>query len=161
MSLQNSDLHQQMIYKSRLPLYKLFSNINTSFTMEKRVFSPWKWQDKRSYVQTVEVKNITGTLYCSGQAAIDTNGVSSKEDMRSQFQQAIANLEEVITMAGYSLGGIVRLNIYTTSMEELWPHFSVLQEWIAQHHIQTALTAMEVKMLFETLKVELEATVVK
>lgn len=129
--------------------------------MEKRSFSPWTWQDKRSYVQAVEVKNPEGILYCSGQAAIDPDGISSNADMKSQLQKAIANLEEVITFSGYACEGIVRLNVYTTSMEELWPHFHILQEWIANHHIKTALTAMEVNTLFETLKVELEATVVK
>jgi len=129
--------------------------------MEKRAISPWKWQDERSYVQAVEIKNNTGTLYCSGQAAIDSNGLSSNEDMKLQLQQAISNLEEVITSSGYECGGIVRLNVYTTSTVELWPHFSILQEWIAKHDIKQALTMLEVKGLFETLKVELEATVVK
>jgi enamine deaminase RidA (YjgF/YER057c/UK114 family) len=109
----------------------------------------------------VEVKNVESTLYCSGQAAIDPDGTSSDKDMKSQLEQAIANLEEVISTAGYEYSGIVRLNIYTTSTEELWPYFPILQEWIAQHKIQQAVTMLEVKGLFETLKVELEATVVK
>jgi len=129
--------------------------------MEKKAFSPWKWQDDRSYVQAVEIKNNTGTLYCSGQAAIDPNGISSNEDMESQLQQAISNLEEVITASGYRCGDIVRLNVYTTSTKELWPHFAILQKWIEKHHIKQALTMLEVTGLFETLKVELEATVVK
>ena len=97
----------------------------------------------------------------SGMAAIDENGVSSNEEMKLQLQQAISNLEEVITSSGYECGGIVRLNIYTTSTAELWPHFPILQEWIAKHNIEQALTMLEVNGLFETLKVELEATVVK
>jgi len=129
--------------------------------MEKRTVNPWKWQEERSYSQAVEVKNVESTLYCSGQAAIDPGGTSSDKDMKSQLEQAIANLEEVISTAGYECSGIVRLNIYTTSTEELWPYFSILQEWIAQHKIQQAVTMLEVKGLFETLKVELEATVVK
>jgi len=129
--------------------------------MEKKAFSPWKWQDDRSYVQAVEIKNNTGTLYCSGQAAIDPNGISSNEDMESQLQQAISNLEEVITASGYRCGDIVRLNVYTTSTKELWPHFAILQKWSEKHHIKQALTMLEVTGLFETLKVELEATVVK
>ncbi|RXM41282.1 RidA family protein [Chryseobacterium sp. CH21] len=129
--------------------------------MEKRTINPWKWQDERSYSQAVEVKNIKSTLYCSGQAAIDPDGTSSDKSMKSQLEQAIANLEEVIHSAGYECEGIVRLNIYTTSTEELWPHFPILQEWISQHKIQQAVTMLEVKGLFETLKVELEATVVK
>ena len=129
--------------------------------MEKRIVNPWKWQDERSYVQAVEVKNAESTLYVSGQTAISADGISSTEDMRSQMIQALENLETVIREAGYECKGIVRLNIYTTSTEELWPHFPVFQEWIAKHGIRQATTLMEVKNLFETLKVELEATVVR
>ncbi len=129
--------------------------------MKKRIFSPWKWQDERSYVQAVEVTNNVGTLYCSGQAAIDPSGKSSNGDMKIQLQQAISNLEEVIIGAGYECENIVRLNVYTTSTRELWPHFSILQDWIAKYNIKQALTMLEVTGLFETLKVELEATVVK
>ena len=129
--------------------------------MEKRIINPWQWQDKRSYVQAVEVKHAASTLYISGQTAINAEGVSSNEDMKSQLIQALQNLELVISKAGYECKNIVRLNIYTTSTAELWPHFPVFQEWIAKHGIQQALTLLEVKSLFETLKVELEATVVK
>ncbi|MFD1605282.1 RidA family protein [Flavobacterium artemisiae] len=129
--------------------------------MEKRAINPWKWQDERSYVQAVEVKNPNGTLYVSGQTAISAEGASSDEDMESQLKLAIKNLEQVISGAGYECSGIVRLNIYTTSTDELWPHFSILQEWIAKNNIKQAATLMEVKSLFETLKVELEATVVR
>ncbi|UKB85695.1 RidA family protein [Chryseobacterium sp. MEBOG06] len=129
--------------------------------MEKRTVNPWKWQDERSYSQAVEVKNVEKTLYCSGQAAIDSDGTSSNKDMKSQLEQAIANLEEVIMTAGYECKGIVRLNVYTTSTEELWPYFPILQEWISKHKVEQALTLLEVNRLFETLKVELEATVVQ
>ena len=129
--------------------------------MEKREFSPWKWQEERSYNQAVEVKNHTSTLYCSGQAAIDSNGISSNEDMESQLRLAIANLDEVITSAGYEKQGIVRLTIYNTSNEELWPCWPILQDWIAKNNIKTSLTSLQVSKLFENLKVELEATVVK
>ncbi|SFJ12185.1 Endoribonuclease L-PSP [Chryseobacterium indologenes] len=98
--------------------------------MEKRTINPWQWQNERSYSQAVEVRNVESTLYCSGQAAIDPDGTSSDKDMKSQLQQAIANLEEVVITSGYECKGIVRLNIYTTSTQELWPHFPILQEWI-------------------------------
>lgn len=129
--------------------------------MEKRTINPWSWQNERSYSQAVEVKNAAGTLYCSGQAAIDPDGTSSTADMKSQLQQAIANLEEVITTASYECRNIVKLTIYTTSTKELWPHFPILQEWIAMHQIEQAVTMLEVTGLFETLTVELEATAVK
>ena len=129
--------------------------------MEKRIINPWEWQNERSYVQAVEVKNPQGTLYVSGQTAISADGISSNENMESQLNLAIKNLEQVITEAGYECRNIVRLNIYTTATHELWPHFSIIQDWVAKHNIKQATTLMEVKSLFETLKVELEATVVK
>ncbi|KRD61399.1 hypothetical protein ASE40_07645 [Flavobacterium sp. Root935] len=129
--------------------------------MEKRIINPWKWQDARSYVQAVEVSNVKGTLYVSGQTAIDDNGVSSDADIRTQLIQTIENLEKVIKEADYELKNIVRLNIYTTESVSLFENFDVLQNWIQENEIKQSSTVLEVKTLFETLKVELEATVVK
>ena len=129
--------------------------------MEKRVINPWEWQNERSYNQAVEVKNPQGTLYVSGQAAVNADGTSSNENMQSQIKLALNNLEQVIAKAGYEPKGIVRLTIYTTDTAALWPNFNIIQDWIAKHGVQQATTLMEVKSLFETLKVEFEATVVK
>ena len=129
--------------------------------MEKRIINPWKWQDARSYVQAVEVKNVESTLYISGQTAIDAEGISSNADMQTQLKLALQNLEQVISEAGFECSGIVRLNIYTTATAELWPHFNIFQDWVALHNVKPTVTMLEVVSLFETLKVELEATVVK
>ncbi|MGN7203765.1 RidA family protein [Pedobacter sp. SAFR-022] len=129
--------------------------------MEKRIINPWKWQDERHYVQGVEVKAVQSTLYCAGQAAVHADGTSSSADMKTQLQLAIQNLEQVINEAGYETKNIVRLNVYTTSHEEFFPCFEYFGEWIANNSIKQAATFVEVKTLFETLKVELEATVVK
>lgn len=129
--------------------------------MEKREINPWQWQDARNYVQAVDVRSAESTLYVSGQTAINEEGVSSDADMRSQLQQSIENLEKVIHSAGYELKNIVRLNIYTTSSADLFENFDVFQNWIELQGIRQASTVLEVKTLFETLTVELEATVVK
>jgi 2-iminobutanoate/2-iminopropanoate deaminase len=129
--------------------------------MEKREINPWKWQDDRNYVQAVEVKNPEATLYISGQTAIDSDGLSSNADMRTQLKKALENLETVINDAGYELKNIVRLNVYTTSHEEFFKEWDVLQDWTVKNGIKQAGTYLEVKYLFETLKVELEATVVR
>lgn len=129
--------------------------------MEKRIINPWKWQDARNYAQAVEVKNVQSTLYVSGQTAIDDDGISSNADMRTQLIKTLENLEKVIHEADFELKNIVRLNVYTTEHSELFENFDILQNWISTNGIQQATTVMEVKTLFETLKVELEATVVK
>jgi Putative translation initiation inhibitor, yjgF family len=129
--------------------------------MEKKIINPWKWQDARNYVQAVEVKNPGGTLYVSGQTAINDEGISSNADMRTQIFHTIENLEKVILSSGYEVKNIVRLNIYTTNSTELFENFDVIQKWLTKNEVQQASTVLEVKTLFETLKVELEATVVK
>lgn len=76
--------------------------------------------------------------------------------MESQIKLALKNLELVITETDYQCSGIVRLNIYTTATAELWPHFNIIQDWVAKHNIKQTLTLLEVKSLFETLKIELK-----
>ena len=130
--------------------------------MQKRVINPWTWQEQLSYVQAVEVTESTGTLYCAGQAAVHPDGTSSNADMRTQLQLAIANLETVITQAGYECSNIVRLTVYTTSSDEfIGSCFDIFRSFVAKHGMKQVVTLMQVVALFETLNVELEATVVK
>ena len=129
--------------------------------MEKQIINPWNWQDSRNYVQAVEVKNVESTLYVSGQTAINNEGISSNKDMRSQLVDTIQNLEKVIQDANFELKNMVRLNIYTTSNSELFKNFDIIQDWITKNEIKQTSTVLEVKSLFESLQVELEATVVK
>ncbi len=130
--------------------------------MEKIIINPWTWQDERSYVQAVEVKEAQGTLYVAGQAAVHADGTSSNADMRTQLGLAIHNLETVISGAGYECRNIVRLTIYTTSSIELINNcFDIFKGFVAKHGMKQAVTLLQVAGLYETLSVELEATVVK
>lgn len=120
------------------------------------------WGKNTNSSQAVEVTNATGTLYCSGQVAINADGVPSAEDMRSQLILAIANLEQLIAESGYVCSNIVRLNVYTTSTDEFFTScMDVYVPFLQQHEIRQAATLLEVKGLFATLTIELEATVVK
>ncbi|MFC6996921.1 RidA family protein [Rufibacter roseus] len=130
--------------------------------MEKHTVDPWAWGRNTNSAQAVEVKNVTGTLYCSGQVALDANGIPSTSDMRSQLLQTIANLELLISESGYECKNIVRLNVYTTSTQEFFMTcMDVYVPFLQKHGIQQATTLLEIKGLFATLTVELEATVVK
>ncbi len=129
--------------------------------MEKKVINPWNWQDARNYVQAVEVKNANSTLYLSGQCAVSDDGISSNADMRTQILHTIDNVEKVIQSSGCEAHNLVRLNIYTTNSAELFENFDVIQQWLSKNKVQQTSTVLEVKTLFETLKVELEATLVK
>lgn len=144
---------------SHLPSFALYIIQNK---MEKRIINPWTWQDELSYVQAVEVKNTEGTLYVAGQAAVHPDGTSSNADMRTQLGIAIQNLETVIREAGYEAGNIVRLTVYSTSSETFVRDcFDLFKDFVARHGMKQVVTLMQVVGLYETLNVELEATVVK
>tara|TARA_R110002124_G_scaffold144672_2_gene309816 strand:- start:167 stop:559 length:393 start_codon:yes stop_codon:yes gene_type:complete len=130
--------------------------------MEINSFDPWAWGKNTNSVQAVEVKQPNGTLYCSGQVAIDAHGAPSSADMRSQLIQTIANLEQLVVESGYECKNIVRLNVYTTDTQTFFTTcMEVYVPFIHKYGIQQATTLLEVKGLFATLTVELEATVVK
>jgi 2-iminobutanoate/2-iminopropanoate deaminase len=130
--------------------------------VQKQTFDPWAWGKNTNSVQAVEVKNPLGTLYCSGQVALDSNGVPSTANMRGQLIQTIQNLEQLIKVSGYECGGIVRLNVYTTSTNDFFATcMDVYVPFIQKYGIKQATSLIEVKGLFATLTVELEATVVK
>ncbi|RIV17918.1 RidA family protein [Fibrisoma montanum] len=130
--------------------------------MQKQLIDPWKWGERTNSVQAVEVKQVEGTLYCSGQVAIDADGQVVAADMRTQLLQTIQNLEQLIEEAGYACSGIVRLNVYTTSTAEFFSTcMDVYPGWLAKHGIKQATSMVEVNGLFGGLTIELEATVVK
>jgi len=130
--------------------------------MQKTTYDPWAWGKYTNSVQAIEVKQVEGTLYCSGQAAIDTNGVPSAADMKSQLIQTISNLEQLINESGYECKDIVRLNVYTTDSNEFFDTcMDVYVPFLQKHQIQQAMSLIEVKGLFATLSIELEATAVK
>ncbi|WP_025764207.1 RidA family protein [Dyadobacter tibetensis] len=130
--------------------------------MEKRTIDPWAWGERTNSAQAVEVRNAEGTLYCSGQVAIDSYGVPSAADMRTQLQQTIKNLEQLVTESGYECKNLVRLNVYTTSTQEFFTNcMDIYVPFLQKYGIKQATTLLEVKGLFATLTIELEATVVR
>ena len=130
--------------------------------MKKQTFDPWSWGPATNSVQAVEIKNPEGTLYCSGQVALDANGVPGNGDMKTQLIQTLQNLEQLINESGYECSGIVRLNVYTTSTQEFFTTcMDVYVPFIQKYGIKQATSLIEVKGLFAALTVELEATVVK
>lgn len=130
--------------------------------MNKSVINPWQWQDNLGFSQAVEVSNVTGTLYCAGQAAMSADGKPAGGDMKEQIRYCCQNLQEVIALAGYSAGNIIRLNIYTTSVPLFFEAYGELMAWMQQAGCVPSSTLVGVEALaFPELMVELEATVIK
>jgi enamine deaminase RidA (YjgF/YER057c/UK114 family) len=62
-------------------------------------------------------------LVCSGQDAVDADGnPQHPSDMAAQLELALDNLEAIVAAADMTLANVVRLNVYTTNVDELINH---------------------------------------
>ncbi len=130
--------------------------------MTKIIINPWQWQNNFGYAQAIEVKNNTGTLYCSGQAAMNAEGMPVTGNMSEQIKCSLDNLHQVIKQADYDTSNIVRLNFYTTSVPSFFEAYGTLIEWMKQQGCTPSCTLVQVAALaFPELNIEIEATVVK
>ena len=126
------------------------------------MINPWKWQDNLGYAQSIEVTHGTHTLYCAGQAAMDAEGRPVAADMAGQINLSFDNLETVLHQGGYSLKNVVRLNLYTTSIEQFFAAYGEVMGRLGTAGCQPSSTLVEVKALaFPELMIEIEATAVR
>ncbi len=109
------------------------------------------------YSQAVE---INGTLYISGQVAIDpATGKLAEGDVKVQTQQVMKNIEAILKAAGYSFGEVVKSTCFLTDMS----NFKAMNEVYGQYYFenQPARAAFAVKELPLGALVEIETIAVK
>ena len=129
--------------------------------MERQIINPWSWQDQFGFVQALAVRGEQ-TIYLSGQTSVDADGGPIHEgDMVAQVGQALDNLESVLHESGCGLSNVVRLNYYTTDLDEFFEAMEVLARRLKAAGCRPATTLLEVSRLaLPPLLVELEATAV-
>ena len=131
--------------------------------VERRAINPWTWQDAFGFVQATEVVGGERVLYCSGQTSVDDDGAPvNAGDMAAQVTKALDNLERVLGDAGYSLGEVTRLNIYTTDVDAFLGSYGAAAERFQAAGARFTSTLLGVaRLAFPELLVEIEATAVK
>lgn len=130
--------------------------------MERTAVNPWTWSVEMGYNQGEIVSGETRTLYCSGQTAMSDDGEPQHAgDMAAQLALSLDNLEAVLGEAGMSLANLVRLGVYTTDVERLFQHYSVLALRLGAAGVAPTTTMLGVtRLAIPTLIVELEGTAV-
>jgi enamine deaminase RidA (YjgF/YER057c/UK114 family) len=82
--------------------------------------------------------------------------------MRAQLNQAFDNLEVVLAQAGSGLKNVVRLNYYTTNVDQLLENWDALVNRLKQAGCTPSSTLLGVaRLAFPELLIEIEATAVK
>jgi len=130
--------------------------------LQTRAVNPWKWQDNFGFSQAIEFSGHQRVLVCAGQTSVDENGTPMHAgDIGAQALKALDNLEAVLTQAGMSLANVVRLNIYVSSIDKLFPVYGDFVARVAAAGCKPASTLLEVQRLaFPPLMIEIEATAV-
>ncbi|MEU8240105.1 RidA family protein [Actinoplanes missouriensis] len=131
-------------------------------TVKRTAINPWPWSAELGFHQGELVSGQTRTLYCSGQTAMSDDGKPQHDgDMAAQLALSLGNLEAVLGEAGMSLTNLVRLTVYTTDVDALFPHYGVLAGRLAAAGVAPATTMLGVtRLAIPGQLVELEATAV-
>ncbi|MBH5338749.1 RidA family protein [Streptomyces pactum] len=130
--------------------------------MERTAVNPVTWSVEMGFNQGEVVSGHSRTLYCSGQTAMSDEGRPQHDgDMAAQLALSLDNLEAVLGAAGMSLANLVRLNVYTTDVDQLFPHYGVLASRLGAAGVAPATTMLEVRRLaVPGQMIELEGTAV-
>jgi enamine deaminase RidA (YjgF/YER057c/UK114 family) len=128
----------------------------------RTAINPWSWSIQLGFDQGQLIEGHKRQLFCSGQDAVDADGNPQHPgDMGAQLELALDNLEAVLAAAEMTLANIVRLNVYTTDVDEYVKHFASLTERFGNADGRFATTLLGVTQLpAPQLLVLLEATAV-
>lgn len=89
--------------------------------------NPWPWSSKLGFDQAHLIEGYQRQLVCSGQDAVNADGNPQHPgDMGAQLELALDNLETVLAEADLTLADVVRLNVYTTDVEQLFKQWGRL-----------------------------------
>ena len=130
--------------------------------MERTAVNPVRWSLELGFNQGEVVRGASRTLYVAGQAATSRDGRPEHEgDVGAQLALALDNLEAVLGEAGMSLANLVRLNVYTTDVDELFARYGVLAGRLGAAGVAPPTTMLGVtRLALPGLLVELEGTAV-
>ncbi|GAB3846012.1 RidA family protein [Dactylosporangium cerinum] len=130
--------------------------------VERAAVNPWTWSVELGFNQGEVVSGHTRTLYLSGQTSMSPDGKPEHEgDIAAQLALSLDNLEAVLSGAGMSLANLVRLNVYTTDVDQLFPHYGVLAARLGAARVAPTTTMLGVaRLAIPGQLVELEGTAV-
>src|SRR5918996_592643 len=111
--------------------------------MERRPINPWPFSIELGFDQAELIEGHQRLLVCSGQDAVDADGNPQHPgDMAAQLELALDNLEAVLAAADMTLANIVRLNVYTTDLDEYFKHFESLNERFGDSRYATSVVGV-------------------
>jgi enamine deaminase RidA (YjgF/YER057c/UK114 family) len=131
--------------------------------VERTAVNPWTWSLAFGFNQGELVEGAGRVLFCAGQTSVDEDGAPQHPgDMAAQAALATDNLEAVLRAAGMTLANVVRLNFYTTDVDDyIAQGAAVVGARLGEAGVAPAGTLLGVaRLAFPELLLEIEATAV-
>jgi len=126
--------------------------------MTRTDVNPWEWSKAFGFSQAVEIKGAERTLICSGQTAISGDGSPpATSNMGKQVEKAFENLGSVLQAAGMNASNVVRVNYYTTDVDELVAVLGPLASAFFDGNLPASTLLGVARLAFPQLKIEIEA----
>jgi len=101
-----------------------------------------------------------GVLYASGQIGlVPGEGKLVADDVESQAEQVTKNLTAVLSEAGVSLTGILKVNIFLTDMGDFPRVNEIYAAWLGEHRPARATVAVAALPLGARVEMDLVASI--
>jgi enamine deaminase RidA (YjgF/YER057c/UK114 family) len=127
--------------------------------MDRTDVNPWEWSKAFGFSQAVEMRGAERILICSGQTGIGEDGSPpSSTDMGHQVTKAFENLGAVLAAAGFVTSDVVRVNYYTTDVDDLIAVLGPLASDFFGDNLPASTLLGVARLAFPQLKIEIEAT---
>jgi enamine deaminase RidA (YjgF/YER057c/UK114 family) len=121
--------------------------------------NPWDWSKSFGFSQAVQLTGIERILVCSGQTAMEGDGSAPMTtDMAQQVKKAFQNLGEVLRSAGLAAADVVRVNYYTTDVDELVAVLGPIAAEFFDGNLPASTLLGVARLAFPELRIEIEAT---
>jgi enamine deaminase RidA (YjgF/YER057c/UK114 family) len=127
--------------------------------VHRTAVNPSSWSLGFRFNQAELVEGQQRLLICSGQTATDADGRPQHPgDMPAQLALTLDNLEAVLAGGGMGLADVVRLDVFTTEVDQLLEHYQVVTERLDAAEVKPASTLLGVtRLAAPELLVELQA----
>lgn len=99
------------------------------------------------------------TVFVSGTTGYDYETMTIADDIASQAEQALKNIEAALSKANASLQDVVRVHYIVPDANEFEKCWPVLKKYFSE--CRPAATMFSAKLINEAVKIEIEATAVK
>jgi enamine deaminase RidA (YjgF/YER057c/UK114 family) len=98
-------------------------------------------------------------VFVSGTTGFDYATMTIADDVESQTEQCLKNIESALVEAGASLADIVRINYVLPDASEFHKCWSVLRKYLGA--VRPAAMVISARLLDPRMRIEIEATALK